>query len=325
AAADYAVVNLETTLAGAGVPYSGYPRFNSPDSLAAALKDAGVDAVTGANNHCLDTGRNGFFHTIETARANGLEIWGVRAAAAEPPFFLTEIKGLRLAFINFSYCGRGADGGKSFNGLPLPADMTDLVNGFAPAEGAEAAAAEIGAHVLQARKLGAQAIIVFLHWGNEYQRRPDEFQRRLARLLADQGVTAVIGGHPHVVQTAEILTGAEGERVPVFYSLGNFISDQRLETVDDIHTEQGLIAWLKLRGRPGERLEMAEAWYEPTWVMKKISSEGKYIYEIIPSEKALASPAAYPQLNAADWERISLGARQTAELMELTPPPETSP
>ncbi|MDR1604601.1 MAG: CapA family protein [Gracilibacteraceae bacterium] len=320
--ADFAVVDLETTMGGPGFSYSGYPCFNSPDELAAALKDAGIDAVTAANNHRMDTGRKGFFHTIETARASGLEILGVRAAETELPCYIRDIKGVRLAFINFSYCGRSVDGGKNFNGLPLPLDMTNLVNGFVPEEGAAAAAAEIGAVVDRARELGARGFIVFLHWGYEYQRQPNDFQRELARLLVEQGVTAIIGGHPHVIQSAEVLPGPAGVRVPVFYSLGNFISDQRLETLDNIHTEQGMIAWLKLRGYADGRVEAAEAWYDPTWVMKHYEG-GRSVYAIIPSLPALAAPGDYPFLSAAELERIRTGVRQTEELippLDLSPP-----
>ncbi|MDR1961064.1 MAG: hypothetical protein LBQ16_02135, partial [Gracilibacteraceae bacterium] len=118
-----------------------------------------------------------------------------------------------------------------------------------------------------------------------------------------------------VIQPAEVLTGASGARMPVFYSLGNFISDQRLETLDDIHTEQGMIAWLKLRCGADGRVEVVEAWYEATWVMKKFHSDGRRIYEIIPSAQALAAPEDYPLLNEADFERIRAGVRQTAEII----------
>jgi poly-gamma-glutamate synthesis protein (capsule biosynthesis protein) len=137
-------------------------------------------------------------------------------------------------------------------------------------------------------------------------------------------VTAVVGGHPHVIQPAEVLTSPAGARVPVFYSLGNFISDQRLETLDNIHTEQGMIAWLKLRGYADGRVEAAAAWYEPTWV-RKYYNGGRSEYEIIPSARALAAPEDYPFLSAAELERIRIGVSQTAELIPpplLAPPPQ---
>src|SRR5690606_531627 len=90
AAADLTIANLETTLGGPERGWSGYPRFNSPDSLLDAAREAGIDVLTTANNHTLDTGAAGLVRTLEVIRSAGLEAAGTRASPEEPGFALVE-------------------------------------------------------------------------------------------------------------------------------------------------------------------------------------------------------------------------------------------
>jgi poly-gamma-glutamate synthesis protein (capsule biosynthesis protein) len=312
-AADFTVANLETSLGGPGKPYSGYPQFNTPDSIVRALRTAGVDALTAANNHRMDTGVAGYYRTLDKVRMGGLAVFGARRTG-DLPYLLREVNGIKIAFINFSYGGYAGGGAMSVNGLILPAEMSELMNIFVPGDGAQQAAASITAVMRKAEAAGAEALLLFLHWGNEYQRVPDGFQTELAELLAAAGATAIIGGHPHVLQPAALLEGRGGNIVPVFYSLGNFLSNQRLETVDDIYTEQGLIAQITLRRDTASgRVTVSACGYEPTWMLKR--QQNGYFYEIIPSRLTLTEPESFPEMSANDFERARFGYDYTASIM----------
>jgi len=300
--ADVAIANLETTLAGPEKGYSSYPKFNTPDSIVDALKNAGVDVLTAANNHRMDTGIPGFYRTIRVVRNAGLDIIGVKAEEKEKTYVLKDIKGVKTAFLNFGYGFPLGDGSLSINGLILPVDMSGLVDIFDPQDLNKSIAA-LSHKIQAARDDGAELIVVCMHWGDEYQRQPNDFQQKLAANMVALGADVIFGGHPHVLQPAVYLPSSEESRVPVFYSLGNFISDQRKETVDDIYTEQGMIAKVTFRVQKKRKPLPIEVEAIPTWVNKK-TVNGRYRYEVIPAQEALQSKEKFPLLNAADLERI---------------------
>lgn len=323
--ADIAIANLETTLAGPEHGYSSYPKFNSPDTIIDALQYAGIDILTAANNHRMDTGVSGFYRTIDIVRDKGLDLIGVKAHEQEETYVLKEIKGVKTAFLNFGYVYPQWDGSVSINGLPLPAKMSNLFAGFDPQD-LDISMEALEQQIAKANKAGAQIIIVFMHWGDEYHRLPNDFQKQLASNLVSLGVDAIFGGHPHVLQPAVYLTSPEGKKIPVFYSQGNFISDQRKETVDDVYTEQGIIAKVTFRVQKSEdkissaqpsaqpepfAVEVIKAEAIPTWVNKKMLNN-RFHYEIIPAEEALASQDKFPLLDAYDLGRIGF-CRDTAE------------
>ena len=199
--ADFAVANLETTLSEQG-PYSGYPRFASPKALADALKDAGVDALVLANNHCCDRGATGIRTTVGTVDSLGLLYTGVYtdSARASKPLILSKGR-YRVALLNATY---------GTNGLPVPqGTVVHLIDTVRMAE-----------EVRRSRLDSATHIILFVHWGEEYQRQPNRAQRQLSDWCRRQGIDVVVGSHPHVAQPVD--TSAK-----VVWSLGNFVSNQR--------------------------------------------------------------------------------------------------
>lgn len=200
--ADWAVVNLETTLAETGRPYSGYPMFSSPQSIAVALKEAGVDVMALANNHTCDRGAYGIRTTTRTIDSLGVLRTGayVDSLSARKHLVL-EKYGFRIGLLNYTY---------GTNGMPVPKGMVvNQIDTIQMAQDIEAIRRDSLTHLL-----------LFLHWGEEYQRSANREQRELARWCLDRGTDIVIGSHPHVVQ--EIDTAEQ-----VVYSLGNFVSNQR--------------------------------------------------------------------------------------------------
>lgn len=209
--ADFAVANLEVTLAG--VPYKGYPQFSSPDPFATALKQAGLDLLITANNHSQDRGKRGLERTLKVLDSIGMPHTGTFRDHVEREKnypWITTVRGLKIAVLNATY---------GTNGLVV--QKPNIVN--------QIDTAEMHRDIRTARQRGAQFVIITLHWGLEYQRQESPDQMRLARWLADKGADAIVGMHPHVVQPMKVLTDQRDStrRVPVAFSLGNYISNQR--------------------------------------------------------------------------------------------------
>lgn len=256
--ADIAVANLETTLAG--VPYSGYPQFSAPDSLATALKNAGFDILITANNHCLDRGAQGLERTVTMLDSLKILRTGTfindSLRNIEYPLFVN-IKGVNLAFLNYTY---------GTNGIPVR--KPNVVNFIDTAQ--------IRKDINKAKALKADYIITTIHWGIEYQNKENAEQRNIANFLLKTGSDLIIGSHPHVVQPVEkrYLTADSSQFNIVVYSLGNYVSNQR-----DRYKDGGIMFNVKLKKT--DKVRIVDYSYTPAWVFKGMI-ENKLQYKIIP-------------------------------------------
>ncbi len=286
--ADLVMGNLETPLAG-GRP-EGYPTFNAPDELAEALSWAGFTALSVANNHSLDQGWAGLERTVKELQRRRLIPLGAAATEAEaarPRLF--EAAGLAVGLTAYTY-------GVNFGSYRYPRGESWRLNFVKP----EAMAADLAA----LKKAGADFSVVNVHFGQEYQRRPNREQLALVDFLFEAGADLVIGHHPHVAQPALARAGAAGEKAAVF-SLGNFISNQR-----DRYTDQGLMISLNLGFDRRGRKSLAGLTVEQTRCVKRWL-DGRRVYRVLPSLRALEEPQAYGlteteyQLLAADQLAMS--------------------
>ena len=202
--ADFAAVNLETSITGRGTPQPKTYHFRAPPAAFTALRDGGVDLVTMANNHVLDYGRTGLADTLAAARAARFPYVGIgtSAAAAWAPY-LTTIKGVRIAVIGVSQVAELASSWVATPSRPGEANAIDLRRTLAA--------------VRSARRL-ASVVIVFMHWGTEGQACPDQAQLYLAHRLAAAGASIIVGAHAHMLQGSGWLG-----RTFVAYGLGNFL------------------------------------------------------------------------------------------------------
>jgi len=246
--ADLAIGNLETVTAGREERFTGYPQFNCPVEYLDAIADAGFDVITTANNHSLDRRFLGVERTIQALEDRGLQHTGTARTAEERDRpLIAEVKGMRIAVLAYTY---------GTNGIALPAGKpfaVNLIDTLAMAR-----------DIRQARAASADAIIVSLHWGAEYERQPNIVQRRVATFLAGQGVEIILGSHPHVLQPMEWLDGPAG-RTLVIYSLGNFVSGQRMP-----FTDAGVILQFSLiRPETGGSLRVGEVRFVPTYVARR--------------------------------------------------------
>lgn len=284
--ADIAIANLEVTLAGQ--PYKGYPQFSSPAALAAACKEAGFDGLVTANNHSVDRGRSGILNTI--MRLDSLEIPHtgtfvnqMAKDTLEPLIFSKN--GIKIALLNYTY---------GTNGIAVPAPV--IVNLLERNN--------IATGIAAAKKASPDFIILFVHWGTEYDTVPRREQYELADFCFAQGANMIIGSHPHVVQKMVWYNDAEKNRAVVF-SLGNFVSNQRKPKTDG-----GAMARIELTKKDGIT-SISDAGYYLTWVYTPIVSYRKKFY-ILPCSQFEVNRSFFA--SPADFSQMEQFIRQSREL-----------
>ena len=303
-AADYAAANLEVTLAGPSRPYQGYPMFNSPDAIVDAAKNAGFDMLLTANNHMYDSGEDGFLRTVRTIREKGLTALGTREEAEEPAYTVQDINGIKVGMVCYTYEQRPENYRSDrvyLNKNILSATCSALVNSFVGTE-LDPFYTEIGGILEQMRNDGAEATVVFIHWGVEYQLTQNAEQQQIAQKLCDLGFDVIVGGHPHVVQPVELLesTVDPEHRTVCLYSMGNAVSNQRqgeLTSITTAHTEDGAMFSMTFSKYSDGTVYLEDVALIPTWV-RAIDVNGNTVvrrsgtirrYEILPLDDSLRS------------------------------------
>ena len=261
--ADIAVANSESIIGGAQIGLSTYPIFNSPYEVGDALKDAGFDVVTMANNHTLDRGERGVTNAIHYWDKIGMVHTGSFLSEAERNRIVTvEKNGIVFSFLAYTY---------GTNGIPTPAGKSYLVNRID---------LPLMERDIQAAKAQSDVVVVSLHFGTEYQRYPNENQKKLVKILANQGVDIILGSHPHVLQPYTWVEGKSGHKTFVIYSLGNFISGQMRDYKDIGGMLQLTVE--KTNGIRGEKVVVTHPSFVPTWVQRRaftvvpLKSAGNY-------------------------------------------------
>ena len=204
ARADYRIGNLECPVATTGAPLANkIYSFRAHPRVLAAVKGR-FDALALSNNHSGDYGQEVFVETMRHLETVGIRYFGGgnNLAAAHEPLWI-ERKGLRIAVLGYNeFKPRSFEAGARRPGIAWSEDSQVLSD------------------IRAARKAGADLVIPFMHWGWEREPAPSARQRQLARRMIDAGAAAVVGGHPHVTQGAELYKGR-----PIIYSLGNFVFD----------------------------------------------------------------------------------------------------
>ena len=305
-AADYAVANLETTLSGVA-PYQGNPLFNCPDAIVDAAKNAGFDMLLTANNHSYDTGQNGYDRTIRTVRTAGLSSLGTMLSADERKYEIVDINGIKIGMICYTY--EDSDGTHpypSLNYISMSGGSYDIINCFRKND-PEPFYTEIAGYISDMRADGAEAIVVYLHWGEEYQLEPNAQQTAMAQRLCDLGVDVIIGGHPHVVEPLALLTSTQDpeHKTVCLYSMGNAVSNQRqgkISSISTAHTEDGVLFYIGFEKYSDGQVKLRSVDLIPTWV-RAIDRNGDTVvngsgtivsYEMLPLDER----------EAASWQQL---------------------
>ena len=288
--ADLALCNMETTFKG-GTP-SGYPLFNAPDSLAEAVKNAGFDVAFTSNNHMMDTGYDGMQRTLKVLRDEGMKTVGSRLEGEKKRYAVVKVKGVKIGLVAYTYeTTQTAGDTVSINGNNISDDSARLINSFNYHDLESEDYDRIEEDIDGCREDGADVVVCYLHWGNEYEQSPNDDQEEMAQALANMGADVIFASHPHVLQEIDVLTSEKGgQKVPVFYSLGNYISNQRTETLSNKYTENGAMATVTLTVRTDNgKIQSETVSIQPTWVDKYTSGSGGLEYRIIPPDKSLSS------------------------------------
>jgi poly-gamma-glutamate synthesis protein (capsule biosynthesis protein) len=231
ASADVTVGNLESTLSEAGAPTQGGDSFAAPPEVRGALRDAGFDVLSLANNHTGDYGPVALVETVRLLRAAGLRSFGAGRSVREAwSPAVVERGGVTLGFLGFNAIGE----------TPAVAPGTPgAVQVSMPPRTGPLDEAELRRFLAAVRRLDRRvdAVVVVPHWGTQYTNRPEPVQWQVARRLVRAGADVVVGGHPHWVQGAAMV----GDRL-VVQSLGNFVFD--MDFMDQ--TMRGLVAEMVL-------------------------------------------------------------------------------
>ena len=297
-AADFSVANLETTLCGTdnGYAYAGNPKFNCPDAIVDSLKGAGFDMLLTANNHADDTSLVGYKRTLNVVREKGLDTLGTYLSADEQKWTIEEVNGIKIGMVCYTYSD-----GFSQNGYPLlnynEVGENGILNYFTYDKLSEFYT-QLQGYLDEMKAAGAEATVVYLHWGEEYKWKtgegPNANQTAMAQKLCDMGVDVIVGGHPHVVQPVDLLqSGTDAEhKTIVLYSMGNAVSNQRKEEMQQSeptgHTEDGVLFCVTFAKYSDGSVCVNSAELIPTWVNMHANS-GATEYNILPLEESTAA------------------------------------
>ena len=312
---DLVIGNLETTFGGGDLGYSSFPMFNTPDTLAVALKEAGFNVLSTANNHTLDTGKKGVIRTLEVLRANELIPVGTRSNEADKGYYVTEINGIRIGITALTYETPKWGEYRTLNAIKIPKDTEALIDSFGY-ENLQEDLLRLEERIQLMRQEEAEFIIVYIHWGNEYQRGANQYQKSIAKTLADFGVDIIFGSHPHVLQPIELIQSSfREEPTLVFYSLGNFLSNQRYEIISNRYTEDGIIVNVKLqKNMSTNAIKLQEVAYMPTWV-HRFHRQGRVEYEILPLFDVFGKEEEYYLNNRDSKWRVENSLKNTDEII----------
>ena len=284
--ADFAAANLETTLAGTdnGYKYNGYPMFNCPDEIVDSVRDAGFDMMLTVNNHSYDTSLVGYKRTLEVVREKGMTTLGTMLDAQEPKYTVQNINGIQIGMIAYTYATSvTSDGRPSLNGNAAIAEA-GICNYFSY-DYLDRFYEEVKTHLANMEADGAEATMLFIHWGNEYQLKQNYLQEEIAQALCDLGVDVIVGGHPHVVQPVDLLTSTTDpdHKTVCLYSMGNAVSNQMLGNisyVETAHTEDGVLFSVTFAKYSDGTVVVESTDILPTWV--HLNRAGNRDYLILP-------------------------------------------
>ena len=291
---DFTIGNLETVILGKKSRNSGYPMFNSPEEYLAALKDAGFDALITSNNHSMDRGITGINRTIENVRKHGMMNYGTyNSAESREKILVAEKNGIRVALLAYTY---------GLNGNNLPKQKSYAVNLIDTIL--------IKKDITNARQQNADAVIVYFHFGEEYEREPNSFQKEFAGKTITYGADLIIASHPHVIQPVELFESAKSKLAQGFiaYSLGNFFSNQRWR-----YSDCGVILNFTIEKNDTDTVLLDTLFIEPVWVAKEKVS-GRNAFVLHPSDTSVYK--SFKRLNKSDQAKLVQSYYETKQTMK---------
>lgn len=275
---DLSIANLENPIRNDREP-SGYPNFNAPYEVIYGARYGGFNVLATANNHSYDQVTQGVLDTIDRIKDAEIDYVGTNYTSEDNRYRLYDINNIKVGLICYTY---------GLNGYTAEEDYLVNVLNFD----------KISEDINSLRELGAEKIIFFVHWGTEYNTYITDDLRKYAHDVLDLGVDYILGAHPHVVMPIEVL-----DEKFIVYSMGNFVSNQRSEFLNNENVEDGLFVTFDIvKDLETNTINFENLNLEPTWVDRFY--DDKWYYEIIPVNKALNN----------ELEDFVLDERRTQEL-----------
>ena len=291
---------------------AGYPLFNAPGEVMDAIKDAGYQVLDLAHNHILDSQIEGVVSTADAIEKAGMTPVGVytHESRDKAPLVIKEVNGIKVAILAYSY---------GFNGIEQSISQEDYNRYLSDLD-----EDKMKAEIERAEK-EADITVIMPQMGVEYQIEPTEEQKKLYHKMIDWGADIIFGGHPHVVEPAETVE-KDGDKKLIIYSMGNFISNQRIETMQDVEnakwTERGVLMDVTIKKKSGKTtIETAQA--HPSWVSRTpkggYSPEGYplYLYQTYILEDFIEGGKYRSQLDEATKERVDIAYKEMNEHVGL--------
>lgn len=285
ASADITVGNLELNFCGE--PYSGFPDFRAPDSLADTLRTLGFDVLQTANTYSIMNGISGLESTLRCLDTAGLSHVGTYASAEDKAtnggVLLKNVNGVKIAFIGFT---------KGVNNLTLPEGSeyaVDLLYTDYSTDYSKISSKAIVESVEAAKALNPDVIVAMLHWGAEYSSSIDDGQTQITTLLLENGVDVILGSHSHIVGKMETrtVTTVDGEEKTCFvaYSLGNFCAIKKQD-----YTDESVILNLEFtkNGETGDTT-ITNVSYTPLYIMDNGEDAIDQRFQVLPVRSAITS------------------------------------
>ena len=291
---DLTVGNLETVIAGKKKEYSGYPYFNAPDDFIYALKDAGFNLLTTSNNHALDQGWEGVKRTVDVLNKYKVHRTGTYTSQEDADSLrIFRINSITIAILPYT---------ENTNGISIPKEKDFVVKLIDEQK--------IKEDITKARSKDVDVVLVYLHYGNEYEREPGDYQKEIVQKLIELGADIIIGGHPHVIQPFDYFktNNSKLDTGFVAYSMGNFISNQRWR-----YSDAGVILNIELsKNNLTDSVHINNVSYLSTWVFRGNTDKGKE-YIILPAQSV--DDSTYKFLSEYDRKLMSQSFDDTKEII----------
>ncbi len=304
--ADLAIGDYEGTISDKH-PLGGYPLFNAPIEIADTMKDLGYDVVDLAHNHILDTGLYGLKYTNKVFKDRGLDVVGVHVdkKRSEDKILIKEVNGIKIAILAYAY---------GYNGMEANLTAEEHNNYLADLN------EEKMKEEIQRAEKEADVTIVMPQMGVEYRLQPTEEQKVLYRKMIDWGADVIFGGHPHVIEPAETVE-KDGDKKFIIYSMGNFISNQRMERMDNKWPERGLLMDVTFEKNNGKTI-IKTVKAHPTLVYSKLNGRNMngialYDYKVMVLEDFIDGGKHRNKLDEKMKEKVDVAYREIIDHVNL--------
>ena len=308
ASADIAFGDFEGTI-NPNKELGGYPTFNAPPNVVESIKAAGFDVIDLAHNHILDTGIEGLKSTANAFQEIGLDTIGVNVN--DQGIFVKEVNGIKVAMLAYAYGFNGNEASLT------PEEYTTYLK--------DLSMEKVAAEIKEAENV-ADITVVMPQLGVEYSLEPTEEQQKIYRQMVDLGADIIFGGHPHVAEPTEIIE-KDGEKKFILYSMGNLLSNQRYETVNNYWTERGVIPEVEIT-KEGDRTFLSDIKLHPTWVSKELIPGRRYDdpefgtieaydFQVVLAEEYLPGGKYADKVPEDKRQRIETAYHEMMELLNL--------